>query len=356
MALVPGLPGASDVIDKVDMRKTLAGLVVHDVNGNPRTGIFPHTTDPIVTERSDMAVDVAAFRGVTVRGGGTILMANDGVAQVTIGAAPGGGLLRYDVVYFRQNESSSPGSEGDDDPVFGVLAGTASGFPTVPDVSTIPGATELATVLVPSGVTGTDDVGVVITQTAKYTAAPGGIVICRDADDLDAWEPADGSYAHTLDDANMWLRRDGVWAVRSTPSHGEARRTTTQSIPNNSVTAVAFNEPGSLQDFAYSTEGLTALYAGTYLLNVDLNFAANGSGYRNTWIKVNGVLADNFIDGSFLNNGSGHSTRVGGFGFIDLEAGDIVSVDVSQTSGGSLNLNANAKLRMVRISEIPLFL
>ncbi|HWK19829.1 MAG TPA: hypothetical protein VNR37_03540 [Microbacteriaceae bacterium] len=149
-----------------------------------------------------MAVDVAAFTGCTVRGGGPIFMANDGTVTVSVDAAPGSNS-RIDVVYFKQNESASPYSDANDNPVFGVEKGTAGAVPVKPTIPT--GAVELATILIPSGVSATNAGGVVITQTFPFTATTGGPIWVRNATERGALStyPA-GTRVRQLDTAHTY--------------------------------------------------------------------------------------------------------------------------------------------------------
>jgi len=91
---------------------------------------------------------------------------------------------RIDVVYFKQNESASPYSDIDNTPVLTVAAGTAAPIPSKPSIPT--GAVELATVLVPAGVSATNAGGVVITQNFQYTTTTGGTIWVRNAVELAA--------------------------------------------------------------------------------------------------------------------------------------------------------------------------
>lgn len=358
MALQDGFPGVSGAVDTLELRKDLAGLVARDTTGAIRTGVFPWHTGHIVTARSDMAVDVGIFAGVSERGGGPVFMANDGSTSVAIPAAPGAGTSQYHVVWFKQNENTTFGGDGDDLPTFGVTSGAASGFPTVPSIASIDGATELATVLVPSGAAATNSPGVVITATYQFTATAGGVVMCRDDAELQAWLAPDGSYANHLDTADLYRRRAGAWVNSDVPSHGSCSRSTTQSIGNGfgdgvDPTQIVFNTPGPLQDVTYSTAGLTVLEAGTYLVDIRVAFAPNANGYRYLYAKVNGT--DTVIGEIRLANGPGHSASLGSMAFFDLAAGDVITAEVAQTSGGNLNLNAGARMRVMRISEVPLF-
>lgn len=190
MALQTAFPGPDNVTSQTAARKAFAQLLVRDTAGNARPGIMQRvaTAAALVTARSDMQVDIAAFEGATVRGGGPLFQANDGTAQATIPTAPGANS-RYDIVLFKQNESASPYSDGADTAVFPVYSGAASASPVLATaiadaLVAYPGAHPLAAVLLPSGKTATNQSGVVITQLFNYTALNGTAIPVRTAADL----------------------------------------------------------------------------------------------------------------------------------------------------------------------------
>ena len=214
MALTDAFPGAPGVADSVDLRKGLAGLIVRDTAGVARAGIFPRHTNALVTSRADMLLNIAAFEGVSVRGGGPLFMANDGIAQSPALAAAPASNSRIDVLYFKQNENGYNGfADGLITPVFGVVTGTAAASPTKPSIAGIAGATELATVTIPSTATATNSSGVVITQTFAYTAAAGGAVHFRTNAALQA-ETAliDGTRGYDMSNSRSYIWADGKWS------------------------------------------------------------------------------------------------------------------------------------------------
>jgi hypothetical protein len=155
-----------------------------------------------------MQVDVAAFEAVASQFGGAILIANDAVAQVVIAVAPASNS-RIDVVYVKQNENAAPATDPDNTLQLAAVTGVASASPVKPAIPG--GAVELATVLVPAGKTATNQSGVVITQTFQYTAASGGVMMCRNQTELQAWAPMDGSLAWSTADQILYTRVGGAW-------------------------------------------------------------------------------------------------------------------------------------------------
>lgn len=178
MALQDSFPGVSGKADSTELRKDLAGLIVRDSNGVPRGGIFPRHANALISARSDMKLNVAAFEGVSVRGGGPLFMANDGVALTPLIPIPLANS-QTSVVYFKQNESGSPYLDSDDLPVIGIISGAASATPVKPSIAGIAGAEELGTVTVPFDATATNSAGVVVTPTHRFTTTAGGVLPVR---------------------------------------------------------------------------------------------------------------------------------------------------------------------------------
>lgn len=352
-----GFPAVNGAADQIELRRDIAGLITHHADGSIRTGILPAHTGALVTARSDMGVDVAPFCGVTERDAGAILMANPGTVNVPIPAgAPSSGTSRIDIAYFKQNEQALHAEDDDDLPVIEVLTGAESGLPVAPDLSTIPGAVELAQVLIPSTASATNSPGVVITPTYRFTATTGGVVLVRDHDELEAYDAPDGALANRLDSADVWRRISGAWRNGDVPEHGSCIRNDPQTIPNNVWTPIVFQEPGPLQGFTYSSSGVTALEAGSYLYSMKAVFLPNSSGYRAFQMHVNGAVAEpSPIGQTKLANGAAHSTALDESGFIDLDAGDAITFQMHQTSGGNLNTNYAVVLRFIRLSDRRLF-
>ena len=210
MALTYAWPGVTGLATTTHGRKNLAGLIAKDTSGNVRSGVFPAHANPIVSARSDMNVDIAAFTGAAVQYGGPILIANDGAAQLPSALVSPGAGTNYYVIYAKQNESTSPGTDANNNVLFGAQLSTTS--IAVARAALPAGALELGTVQVPTGKTATNNSGVVISATCQYTAAAGGVVWVRDATELAAWSPADGSHAFRMDTAQSLRRVGGVWA------------------------------------------------------------------------------------------------------------------------------------------------
>lgn len=211
MALTPSWPGPTGVATTTDGRKALAGLIVKNTAGVARSGVFPRHANALVTARSDMNLDIGIFEGAAVQFGGPILLANDATAQLPAPlVSPGAGITNYYVIYAKQNESTSPGTDANNNRVFGAQLSTAS-FATAR--AALPaGALELATVQMPTGKTATNQSLVVITPTFQYTAASGGALWFRTKAEMDlVTNMPDGQEAVTLSTGTRYESVAGVW-------------------------------------------------------------------------------------------------------------------------------------------------
>lgn len=108
------------------------------------------------------------------------------------------------------------------------------------------------------------------------------------------------------------------------------------SIAHNTPTTMAWGSEttDTLGEFNSST--FTALYAGTYNVKATSCYAANATGYRTVDIYVNGASAQE-LRHSEGNPSATNVTCVPASGYLQLSAGDTVTVKTSQTSGGALN-------------------
>lgn len=215
MALRKGFPAKLSGVgaDADDMRYNLAGLVVRNADGSPRSGLFSPVSSSLLASTATMNIAVAAFSGVAVRDGGVVLLANDGPTNVLLDAPPSSNS-RLDVIYAKQNDASNTVTvpDANNTPIFGVLKGTAAAIPVRNPAGLPAGALELGTVLVPSTAVNTGSSGVVITPTFQYTAMNGGNVDFRTKADLDLWTDAiSGQHAYVIADSIEYVRLGGAW-------------------------------------------------------------------------------------------------------------------------------------------------
>lgn len=214
MTLRYSWPGPSGLASTTDARKALAGLLAVNTAGQVRAGVVPAHYGALLSPRADMNVDIAAFNAVGVQFGGPVLFSNDGTIQLTdVLVSPTSGMNYY-VIYAKQNEATSPGTDANNDTVRGAVVSTVSfalarsGLPE--------GAVEIGTVQVPPGVTATNASGVIVTTAAPCTAAAGAVVALRSQADQDAWTPADGSRAYRIDLGRYASRVAGAWLLEFT--------------------------------------------------------------------------------------------------------------------------------------------
>ena len=164
-----------------------------------RTGVLagPGST-ALVTGTSataPMSYAIAPHHAVTSRGasnGPYIGPTLDASTTVATTAAPGSGS-RIDVIYVKQQDSTAgvPTPDGSTAPLYGVVQGTSStGTPVKPALPV--GAEELATATVTSSATATNGAGVTITNTARQTAARGGVIPVRTKAERDTIAAGEG--------------------------------------------------------------------------------------------------------------------------------------------------------------------
>lgn len=283
-----------------DTRLLVAAMVESDTTGKPRAGVLPSHYNPLVTGTAGMAYQVAAFSAVTVRAGmGAELVANDGAATVATTAAPGANS-RIDVIWVRSLFTTT--GDAGTDPVFGVTQGTAAASPSKPAIPA--GALELATAVVLSTTTQTSTA--VITQTYPYTAMEGGCVAVRNATELAAWAPADGSQAYQIANGMMLFRTNGEWKAGSdvvTPFRSNTPVPGQSKLRMMTGVAVGTTDAGGLLIHSFPTPFPTAC-VGVQLMpdhqsgfaGGNLPYLVNGSisraGFRTLWPSAAGVSAN----------------------------------------------------------------
>lgn len=223
---------AAGTVTPLDHKMAQLGHVVKTAANTIRPGLFWDGSATIVSGKANMSYDVRAFTCVTSRGAtlGAVFLSNDAVYNVTTTAAPGSNS-RYDVVYIWQREYSIDGT--DSNPVIGVVQGTAAASPSVPSLSSFPGAIELARILVPSGVTATNS-GTTITQTAPFTAAAGAVVPVRTTTERDAGSWIEGQVIWLIDTDVLQVTANGTTWSAVTPTSSSGSPTLSTNITNKS--------------------------------------------------------------------------------------------------------------------------
>lgn len=144
-------------------------------------------------------------------------------------------------------------------------------------------------------------------------------------------------------------------AVKAVPAiWARVFHNTSQSIPNNTVTAVTFNserwDTDVIHDNATNNSRLTCKTAGVYAIGANVRFASNATGMRSLRLRLNGVTDIAEENRTAL---SGVATVFIVFTEYPLVVNDYIEVSAFQNSGGSLNIEQDGtylpEFMMVRI-------
>lgn len=174
--------------------QALAALVLRDRAGNVRSGVFPGT-ETLISGRSDRAVNVAPFLAAFNDSGALLVGGTDAIEQVTLDAPPTSGG-RIDRICW--NPVGLP---------LYVASGVASGAPLAPAIPS--GMLSLGTVRVTAGDPNTS--AAIIRDDYPFTATAGGVLLVRNAAELDDWDGSDSSNAYALDTREGYMRIAGAW-------------------------------------------------------------------------------------------------------------------------------------------------
>lgn len=356
MALHPAFGPKLAGTDALDGRLAFAGLVTLDASFVPRPGILGGPA-LLVSTRTDMQVDIAAFYAVLSRGiaDGVSFIRNDGTTQFTIPAAPSANS-RYDVVWVKQNDSvTSVGPDGNNLPVFGVTSGSASATPSLATVlASIPtGALPLASLLVPSTATNTN--GMTVSQIFQNTAPLGDAVPFRSVADMQSWTNAQNGQQVFVPTVGVTFQyystadggAAGWFPVPGSAVKGKVQRTTATTIGTATARAtVALADAGTSRGgfTASGTAGLVVPYDGDYDLFEFVYWGANATGMRWSSVFVNtNELDGNAIDARAVTNAGAYISVSRTFSF---KKNDVVTLGVAQNSGGDLTLQAGTYLEL----------
>lgn len=259
-----------------DERRIYMGLFARNADGTVRPGVLPAHSNPLVTGRASMGYDIGVFNAVTARTtAGAEEVANDGTVTVATTAAPSSNS-RKDVIWVRCLFVFL--GDATNDVVLGVTQGVASATPDKPSIPA--GALELAVAEVPSTATTTLSSGVVITQSAPFTAAAGGIVWLRNA--ADTWAAPEGAYAFRMDTKTLMQRAGGAWAsvnkrvrrIPGTASGSLAGASWVDLAAQQTIPASPFG-PGVPYAVSVLAVSNATLAGNTYALRVLIDGAAN---------------------------------------------------------------------------------
>ena len=307
MTLRKGLPAKNAATDADDTRLVFRNLFACDAEAEiPWSGVTSPVGVPLVSSTSGMAVTVAPFNAVVKRDGGVVMLANEGPATVPIQVAPASNA-RIDVVCARQNDSSSTVSapDSDDEPELIVIAGVSDVNPVKPLVPE--GSVELATVLVPAGVTAMNAPGVIVTQTAMFAAASGSPIPVRSSADRDVLKAFQGmrvlnlatgceeKWLDTYSPANLGGATPAGWyPVSGNLPDCSVLSVKTQTMPASvwTLIAAAWGSPISTMG-TFSAGILTVDRPGLYDIDLSIFIASLGSIQRiGCQVTKNSAVAD----------------------------------------------------------------
>lgn len=185
---------------------------------------------------------------------------------------------------------------------------------------------------------------------------PEAVLSISDNTTKDVSTSAHGFVPKAPNDTTKFLRGDATWATTSSTFVGATvKRSTTFAVSTATWTDVQWDaedfDTNTMHDNVTNPDRVTiaASQGGKYLVAFSVQFATNATGFRSGKIQINGA------DGSYpahraIANTAGDSIVLSGSGVITLAAGDIVRLQVHQTSGGNLNVNTdNSLLSVVKL-------
>lgn len=153
------------------------------------------------------------------------------------------------------------------------------------------------------------------------------------------WSPRDWTAGEVVTETMLDQQiRDNLTFLRNPPS-AYAYSSASQSIANNTLTALTFNnerwDTDGLHDNVTFNNRVTCTQTGVYLLIAEVVWAANGTGNRSLAIYHNGTLllrSTGLLPGTAAGTLAMEVTTM-----YSLAAGDYIEAMVSQTSGGALS-------------------
>lgn len=155
----------------------------------------------------------------------------------------------------------------------------------------------------------------------------------------------DKSTGGTIDETMTDAWSSNLYHLGGTVGHIGCRvaNSAALSIANTSDTPLTFDteqwdhDPnGAIHDPSSNSGRLTCRTAGWYLIGACISFAANGTGFRQVALRLNGTTAIAIVNQ--LSVGPGDDTRLTVNTVYQMAANDYFEVLVYQTSGGALDI------------------
>ena len=172
---------------------------------------------------------------------------------------------------------------------------------------------------------------------------------------------SDGSGGGTpISAARLGVLEEGILDVSAAPAvrvfHNASQSTTSGVALALAFNSERFDQAGGVASTQHDTvtnnSRLTALYAGVYMINGLVEFAANATGLRRLDIRLNGATL--IASEATLNIGAGANLQMEVTTLYSMAVNDYVELLCTQNSGGALNINVGAnyspEFGMVRVA------
>lgn len=313
-------------------------------------------SDLVVTEKSgtaNMSVDISGgsviVQGTEISGQGAYFCYSS--ASVNVAVTPADATnARYDLVVARVQDSQYSGASNE----WGleVVAGTASATPEYPSVPA--NSVVLAVVTVPASASSIVDANIADVRYATATdgtttlgntgfvTSHGGVRLVSSRSNVSS--PSVGDVVREISSHRLWYYDGTNWRPQSGAT-ARVYNSAAISLTHNTSTELTFDSETYDLDGFHSTVSNTGRltvptgFDGTYHVSATAEFAANTTGGRQLAIKANGSL---FIAVQQFEASSVFGTIANVSTTVNLSAGEYVTVEAFQTSGGSLNVSRSA--------------
>lgn len=164
--------------------------------------------------------------------------------------------------------------------------------------------------------------------------------------------PVDGqlSFRTDLKRHERYWAATGAWSQFLEPQIQMHRYGSVQSIATGAIASVTWDgQDFNPANFSQSSSGVTMDAAGYIEVYASAEFAANATGRRFLTVLKNGAevtgLARHTVPVNSATSVNATGMLAPGIG-ISVAVGDVITLGVFQDSGGSLNLSANATMRI----------
>lgn len=339
----------------LDARMMESARFIRTASGAVRTGVLwtSGATGNVVGSTTSMNVVIIAadFLLSRVVTDGAVLVTNNGSVNMAIATAPSSNS-RIDVVWVKQNDSTQ--GDATSTAAFGVTTGTAAASPTKPSIPT--GALELATVLVPAGVTATNASGVTISNTFQYAAPFGGPIRYRSEADMrsDISNVPAGTSAYVTGGGEFYSRGT-YWTRVDATTFAVLQAQTDQTLASGtSLTSIGSSSPryDSSDPLLLPNSGATIgpiVLSGWYRVTANVNWTGNANGLRHIEFADNDVVynppASDERPGS-ATTGANSGQNLSSVLFFN--AGDYIKLKAWQNSGSTLSYRSRMIVELLR--------